>query len=848
MASSKRVASSPSLSSSKSGLQKEVLSLYRTILRAAVRKDRSSSSCSSAVAEAEAITGTAAEPSTTTDDVSALLGDDSTTTHNARYEFRRQASAIPKKDFRTIEHYIRQGYKKIKTLQMTHNKGFVSVSGNRGGSDRGGGGGSANSGGGIKRRYHSAALTTNYSASIRNCRNPFGRWLSPSPPLLSNLPYHNTNLLSTRPSLGLIPLMMSSSFSTTGAASATSTSTSSSSLPLPRLKQGSTLSFRTDVSNQEGNVPPCQVTIQSHWRDDGEVSWTTTSTGDTGTRQIEVVVQDNDDDDDDDEGSNKDGIDTLMTSIGREEPLVPLKLKYGDTGASSSSSPVHVSFNVPEKVNLDIDLGGGENLSSLGGIGGGGSISIQGKIEGDIRLRTTNGNIVATKLRGHKIDIEITSQGTVFVSDVLESQDLNIKIPYPSSSSSSSSSSSNDNRVRVKRIHTNNMELSVVEGQTDSALVSGGDVDHVITDSDDSGAIVDISSLYVIGDGNVQVTTDNSHAPDDDDNCHRQAVRVKSHHGHINVETNIPSPTRRNEIADEDLPVVDLGGVNGSCEILISSSSSNTNLAPQQDLNDTKSCHVHFDSIVPDSVSLIQSEWGGVHVTADRKVEADIRLLSFGGSSDEEINNMVYVDTLILEDDDGGGNESSDDNSRSLADELVRMLQDIDEAATSISPSPSVQPSQKIQIETNAFTERQTSDLPSPSSPQRPPFQTIDFVDGWIENKSSEPDSRFDRKLRGIANTTSGGGVGKIRLDGAQEQALQSFDSSSSSKKESNNNNNNSSSSSSTFARPLLAVCTPGSIRLETLSWLGNIARRYGLDDKRDQDDLGRQATRRGRL
>mmetsp|Transcript_42260 Transcript_42260/g.101716 ORF Transcript_42260/g.101716 Transcript_42260/m.101716 type:complete len:848 (+) Transcript_42260:31-2574(+) len=847
MASSKRVASSPSLSSSKSGLQKEVLSLYRTILRAAVRKDRSSSSCSSAVAEAEAITGTAAEPSTTTDDVSALLGDDSTTTHNARYEFRRQASAIPKKDFRTIEHYIRQGYKKIKTLQMTHNKGFVSVSGNRGGSDRGGGGGSANSGGGIKRRYHSAALTTNYSASIRNCRNPFGRWLSPSPPLLSNLPYHNTNLLSTRPSLGLIPLMMSSSFSTTGAASATSTSTSSSSLPLPRLKQGSTLSFRTDVSNQEGNVPPCQVTIQSHWRDDGEVSWTTTSTGDTGTRQIEVVVQDNDDDDDDDEGSNKDGIDTLMTSIGREEPLVPLKLTYGDTGAASSSSPAHVSFNVPEKVNLDIDLGGGGGHSlSSGGVGGGGSISIQGKIEGDIRLRTTNGNIVATKLRGHKIDIEITSQGTVFVSDVLESQDLNIKVPYPSSSSSSSSSST-DNRVRVKRIHTNNMALSVVEGQTDRTLVSGGGVDHVITDSDDSGAIVDISSLYVIGDGNIQVMTDNSLASDDDDNYnHRQAVRVKSHHGHINVETNSPSPTSRNEMTDEDLPVVDLAGVNGSCEISILSSPSNTNLAPQQDLKDAKSCHVHFDSIVPDSVSLIQSEWGGVHVTADRKVEADIRLLSFGRSSDEAINSMVDVDTFILEDDDCDDDENSGDNSRSLADELVRMLQDIDEAATSLSPSTSAQSSQTIQVETKAFTERQTPDLPSSSSPQRLSFQTIDFVDGWIENKSSEPDSRFDRKLRGIANTTSGGGVGKIRLDGAQEQALQSFDSSSSSSKK--DSNNSSSTRTSTFARPLLAVCTPGSIRLETLSWLGNIARRYGLDDKRDQDDLGRQATRRGRL
>ena len=826
---SRRLASSPPLSSSKSGLQKEVLSLYRTILRAAVKKDRSSSvsSPSSSAVTGATSAGTRIGDENYTTNVSSLLNDDSTTTYNARYEFRRQASAIPKKDFRTVEHYIRQGYKKIKTLQMAHNKGFVSVSGNRGRGLGGGSGGGGDGGvSGSSRSYHTVTSMTTYSASLLNCRSACDRWLSLIPfPCTSS--YCNMSL-TTRQSTVLrpVPSMGFCSFSTTGAPA--SETTSQSSLLLPRLKQGSTLSFRSDISNPKGNGPPCHVTIQSQWRDDGDVSWSTTSTGGTCSEQFEVVKleeRDSDNSGGGDGGSSKDG-DTLVTSIGREEPFVALKLKNGHTGPISSA-PVQVSFNVPEKVNLDIDLRGG-----------GGSITIKGKIEGDIRLCTTNGNIVATKLRGHKIDLAIANKGTVFVSDVLESQDLNISIPFLSSSSSSSSSS-NGNRIRVKRIHTNNMELSVVQGSNNMPFVSGDGVDDVVPDSDDSGAIVDISSLYLIGDGNIQVMRDNSLSTEVDKNYHhRQAVRVKSHHGHVNVETSSPSPTTRNEIVDEGLPVVDLGGVNGSCEVSILSSFS-TNLDPKKDAKDTKSCHVHFDSIVPESVSLIQSEWGDVHVTADRKVEADIRLLSFGGSMDKEINKILDIDTLILDDnDDGGGDdEESSDGNRGLADELVRMLRDIDKAATSASPSTSVQPKQKIQIETKAFTERRTS------LSERRPFQTIDFVDGWIENKSSEPDSRFDRKLRGIANTTSGGGVGKIRLDGAQEQALQSFNSSSSSSKKDNNNNNN-----STFARPLLAVCTPCNIRLETLSWLGNIARRYGLEDKRDQDDLGRQATRRGRL
>jgi len=171
-----------------------------------------------------------------------------------------------------------------------------------------------------------------------------------------------------------------------------------------------------------------------------------------------------------------------------------------------------------------------------------------------------------------------------------------------------------------------------------------------------------------------------------------------------------------------------------------------------------------------------------------------------------------------------------DNEDGTLADELVHMLQQLDSARNETNQA--LEPvSNRIHIETKAFTgrERKESHL----------LGHCEFVDGWIENTTSEPDSRFDRKLRG--HDHGSGSVGKIRLEGASEQALQSF-------QHKSDKGSDVSPSSSSFARPLLAVCTPGNIMLETLSWMGNIARRYGLDETREKDDLGRQATRRGRL
>lgn len=100
----------------KSGIQKEVLALYRTLLREASKKDRL------AVATPGLNTpSTGSRPNTEIESsfFSLLFAESETSsTAHVRYEFRRQASKVSRKDFRAIEYKIRHGYKQIKLLQM----------------------------------------------------------------------------------------------------------------------------------------------------------------------------------------------------------------------------------------------------------------------------------------------------------------------------------------------------------------------------------------------------------------------------------------------------------------------------------------------------------------------------------------------------------------------------------------------------------------------------------------------------------------------------------------------------------------------------------------------------------
>jgi succinate dehydrogenase assembly factor 1 len=84
-----------------SGLQKDVLALYRSILRETIRKDRKPSVDNKHLP------------------LNQLLSSSSnSSTSFARDQFRKEASLVKRSDFKTIEYKIRKGQKQLKLLKM----------------------------------------------------------------------------------------------------------------------------------------------------------------------------------------------------------------------------------------------------------------------------------------------------------------------------------------------------------------------------------------------------------------------------------------------------------------------------------------------------------------------------------------------------------------------------------------------------------------------------------------------------------------------------------------------------------------------------------------------------------
>jgi Complex 1 protein (LYR family) len=81
-----------------SGLQKQVHSLYRRLLKEAVKKDQRANNADMRLVELLQIPGT--------------------TSSYAKAEFRQQAKSVKRSDFGKIEYMIRKGEKHLKLLQM----------------------------------------------------------------------------------------------------------------------------------------------------------------------------------------------------------------------------------------------------------------------------------------------------------------------------------------------------------------------------------------------------------------------------------------------------------------------------------------------------------------------------------------------------------------------------------------------------------------------------------------------------------------------------------------------------------------------------------------------------------
>ena len=532
------------------------------------------------------------------------------------------------------------------------------------------------------------------------------------------------------------------------------------SIPLLKLRQGGTLSIRS-------SLPDTRIKIFPEWRDDGLIHFKQSlMPGDT---EAHVKLTQEDD---------------AVTSMGRLESHFSIEVSaqqgtsshHGDFHPTEEKSAHllccrenstvdisrlsahldskgHGSFDshdgsthcnrdkATQETTLDLIAWVPEKLNLLCELSAGGSISIDGKMEGDIHLSTKKGDVFINKLRGHSISIITQGNGVVNASGVLEAQSIKI---YSHGS------------FRAKRIHGTNIDVHIEKtSQTNNPTL----------EVDDEGTCIDISSLFVSGMGGATLKVSSAEA------LKSRAIQVTSSHGHITAEVLTP------QLISLEHAVVELGGVNGSCDISIN---------VQSIVGNTTSpvAQIHVDSLFPESISFVTTTSGSLQLTFDRKVECDLRLLSS--------NNLDAIDTrALLEEDDKAA-------FAEVIEGLGEMVSERDEKS-------------RISVKTDAFTPLSTM------------FANFDFVEGSLNNKSMEPDSRFDRKTKGNI------GVGKIQLEGAASQALSGFQCD----------------SIADAKAPLFAVATCGRISIETLSWLGAISRRYGVEE--NGQELGRTAALKGR-
>lgn len=557
-------------------------------------------------------------------------------------------------------------------------------------------------------------------------------------------------------------------------------------IPLQRLQQGATLTIRSQI--------PIDVRIEPAWRESGVVNYERFHDDTAAAFQLQVS-QDQ----------------TKLTSLGRETPWVVLDvIKSNDTHPQiiPSSTPPDATFdavpkampkpihklmhhdgtltqtnNIPDNVsdhNHRVDYYDGvahlpstapepeeasqqpntvlriqtpEKINLDCQMQAGGNIVVVDKLEGDITCQGSS-QIHVKKLRGHTINL--SSEGPVVVTELLEAQTLTVD---------------SKTRLRAKQIHANVGTIRV-----DTTQNTDGILQDSLESEDDEGSVVDVSSMFLSGGsgcgGTVRVKTDQKLA--------RRAVRIKSHHGPLQVQVDANNtPKESNPFSGNHYPLIELGGVNGSCEVTAKCATD----GPAA----WNSCAVHLDSLSPDTISVVTTNLGNIGLTVDRKVEADLRFVSL--PSDEYVDETA---ALLAEEDD--------------ADMVVRVLDQLPDVG-----QPHDSENSRICIETDRFQEK------------RAVRNQFEFVEGTVENKSQEPDSRFDQKTRG-------GSIGKIRVEAAAAQAMDRF--------EGNDTEH--------LDRPLMAVVGTSGIRVETVSWLGAIARRYGLDDQ-SKRELGRTASRRGR-
>ena len=508
--------------------------------------------------------------------------------------------------------------------------------------------------------------------------------------------------------------------------------------------------------------------------------------------------------------------DGISTALGRKGSLVEVDVDVDvdlgsvDDNTEEKAQVWKVVATVPEKSNITCNITKG-NINVIGS-----------KLEGDAHLETSDGDIKVSKLRGHDVTLNNSGVDTNTFSDdyasTLSSSSLPGLIYVQKSIEAKTISITSSNRVRARMVNGSDVSVRVVvpptfatekEEEGMNTTVNDGRNDNKL-DEDDAGFRVDIGSLYISGSSECEARLNV-----DESDSSTGLVRIKSSHGHVMVHA---KTTHNASLAGvkQQIPLVDLGGVNGSCDVnleVVGSDGSDAKVVSPVPHEAPVTTRVHFDSLSPDSISTITSSHhylGGrsddaiVSVTVDRKVEADLRLLILNNGAESM---PIDMDRL-----------TSDDH-----DDVESELLDIERYIQKSGSYNAANTTESIYIETDAFD-------PMTENKKLPASECFQYKQGTIRNRSGEPDSRFD--IRASPSR------GKINIDSAASQALSGFQ---------GKNNDSDITADDNSHLPLLAVVTNnnGKIKLETLSWLGAIARRYGLEG---QQELGRTASRMPRL
>ena len=252
-------------------------------------------------------------------------------------------------------------------------------------------------------------------------------------------------------------------------------------------------------------------------------------------------------------------------------------------------------------------------------------------------------------------------------------------------------------------------------------------------------------------------------------------VRVKYNHGHLSVATKVkpsPEPNVKTNEFGQPISMVELGGVNGSCDVDVNVVSDKDSSGEAEEAS---AVNVHIDSLSPSSINSIRTNKGDVQLTFDRKVESDLRLLASKNIKSFQTDDII-------------------DDCSSSVHEIIQKSDNLHSKSSLALSGKKC----SIDILTNAFIKNESTKS----------YINSLYMDGIMKNISGEKESRYDVKNKGA--------LGKINLGGAATQALEGF---------------GNISSSSEASLPLFVALGAGQISVESLSWKGAIIRRYGMEN-----------------